>query len=269
MEQVFFIVWRESIEALLIVGILHSWLCASSKYYPGLPYLWGGVVSGLILSVCFAVILLNISSLLGHIEQEWFQATMSFSACIFIVRTVLWMKKYGCNLKNRVEKSANKSLDRSSWWGVFILAMIAVAREGSETVFFLFSMLTASRSSNQTIMVVWYSAFALMLSIITFWLLQAGKRFISWKIFFCTTELVLLSLASALLVSGLDCFISLNLITPIVDPIWDASWLLDDSSSLGRIAANFFGYRSYPALISVLAWIAYWIVILLLRRYFR
>ncbi|HSH47146.1 MAG TPA: hypothetical protein VK991_00940 [Halomonas sp.] len=38
-EQVLFIVWRESVEAILVVGIAYAWL-KQSESRTGLRYLW-------------------------------------------------------------------------------------------------------------------------------------------------------------------------------------------------------------------------------------
>ena len=43
MEQVLFIVWRESVEALLVVGILYAWLSRTPDAAGGKRWLWGGV----------------------------------------------------------------------------------------------------------------------------------------------------------------------------------------------------------------------------------
>ena len=44
MGQVIFIIWRESVEALLVVGILFSWLSRTPGAASGRRWLWGGVV---------------------------------------------------------------------------------------------------------------------------------------------------------------------------------------------------------------------------------
>src|SRR3546814_16952099 len=84
MEQVAFIVWRESVEALLVVGILFTWLRASPEGRKGLPWLWGGVVAGLGLAVLLALVLLGVSSWLSSTGQEWFQAGMGLAACALV-----------------------------------------------------------------------------------------------------------------------------------------------------------------------------------------
>ena len=55
MEQVLFIVWRESVEALLVVGILHAWMNQNPQGRSGKPYLWGGVALGLLLAVALVL----------------------------------------------------------------------------------------------------------------------------------------------------------------------------------------------------------------------
>ena len=81
MEQVAFIVWRESIEALLVVGILFTWLRASPEGRRGLPWLWSGVAAGLLLAGALGLALLGLASWLSDTGQEWFQAVMALAAC--------------------------------------------------------------------------------------------------------------------------------------------------------------------------------------------
>ncbi|KAG0924313.1 hypothetical protein G6F40_017449 [Rhizopus arrhizus] len=80
MEQVLFIVWRESVEAMLVVGILYTWLRSTPEGKRGLNYLWGGVAAGLALAVALALVLLGVSSWLSDEGQEWFQAIISTAA---------------------------------------------------------------------------------------------------------------------------------------------------------------------------------------------
>ena len=54
-------------------------------------------------------------------------------------------------------------------------------------------------------------------------LLQQGGRFLSWRVFFRVSEILLLLLAGALLVSAIDKLIALDVLPPLVDPLWDTS----------------------------------------------
>ncbi|OZI74226.1 FTR1 family iron permease [Bordetella genomosp. 12] len=267
MEQVAFIVWRESVEALLVVGILYSWLRATPEGRRGMPYLWGGVAAGLGLALMLALVLLGVSEWLTDTGQEWFQAGMSLLACVLVVQMVIWMKRHGRTLKRELEGGARESVANDNWWGLLILVMIAVAREGSETVVFLYGTVSAAQADGSPFMLALAGLGGFLIALLTFWLLQLGGKLITWRRFFRITEILLLLLAGSLLVGGLDHLISLDVLPTIVDPVWDSSWLLDDSSGIGKILADFAGYRAYPALISVLLWLAYWLVVwLMLRR---
>ena len=48
MNQSMFIVWRESVEALLVIGILQAWISQQSEGSRLGRFLWAGVVLGLV-----------------------------------------------------------------------------------------------------------------------------------------------------------------------------------------------------------------------------
>ncbi|MGE8630371.1 FTR1 family iron permease [Achromobacter denitrificans] len=267
MEQVLFIVWRESVEAMLVVGILYTWLRATPEGKRGLNYLWGGVAAGLALAVALALVLLGVSSWLSDEGQEWFQAIMSLAACVLVVQMVVWMKKHGRTLKGELESGAKASVVADNWWGLFVLVAIAVAREGSETVVFLYGTVSAGGDGSSMLMLALAGVAGFAVALLTFWLLQLGGKLITWRRFFRVTEILLLLLAGSLLVGGLDHLISLDVLPTIVDPVWDSSWLLSDSTGFGKILADFAGYRALPALISVLLWVAYWVIVWALLRW--
>lgn len=267
MEQVLFIVWRESVEAMLVVGILYTWLRSTPEGKRGLTYLWGGVAAGLALAVALALVLLGVSNWLSDEGQEWFQAIMSLAACALVVQMVVWMKKHGRTLKGELEGGARASVASDNWWGLFILVAIAVAREGSETVVFLYGTVSAGEGGSDMLMLALAGAAGFVVALLTFWLLQLGGKLITWRRFFRVTEILLLLLAGSLLVGGLDHLISLDVLPTIVDPVWDSSWLLSDSTGVGKILADFAGYRALPALSSVLLWGAYWIIVWALLRW--
>ena len=267
MEQVLFIVWRESVEAMLVVGILYTWLRATPEGKRGLKYLWGGVGAGLALAIALALVLLGVSSWLSDEGQEWFQAIMSLAACVLVVQMVVWMKKHGRTLKSELESGARSSVAHDNWWGLFVLVAIAVAREGSETVVFLYGTVAAGDGGSDMLMLALVGVAGFLVALLTFWLLQLGGKLITWRRFFRVTEILLLLLAGSLLVGGLDHLISLDVLPTLVDPVWDSSWLLSDSTGVGKILADFAGYRALPALISVLLWVAYWIVVWTLLRW--
>lgn len=266
MEQVAFIVWRESVEALLVVGILHAWLIRSEAGRRGLPWLWAGVAGGLLLAAALAAVLLGISSWLSDSGQEWFQTSMALAAGALVVQMVVWMRRHGRGLKRELETGASAQVGREQWWGLFALVAIAVAREGSETVVFLYGVILSSQEKGDLGSMALAGLGGFGIALLTFWLLQLGGRVITWRRFFQLTEVLLLLLAGALLMSATDRLISLGVLPALIDPVWNTAWLLETTGGLGKALADFAGYRATPALSQLLIWLAYWGVVAWLLR---
>jgi len=183
------------------------------------------------------------------------------------VQMVVWMKKHGRTLKGELESGARASVASDNWWGLLVLVAIAVAREGSETVVFLYGTVSAGEGGSDMLMLAVAGVAGFAVALLTFWLLQLGGKLITWRRFFFVTEILLLLLAGSLLVGGLDHLISLDVLPTIVDPVWDSSWLLSDSTGVGKVLADFAGYRALPALSSLLLWVAYWLIVWALLRW--
>ncbi len=266
MGQILFIVWRESVEALLVVGILYAWLKnGGADARRGLPYLWAGVAIGVLAAIGLGAALLGFSELLSGDAQDYFQIGMVLVAAVLIVQMVYWMRKHGRTLKREMETSLSANLQTSNWWGVTILAALAIAREGSETVIFLYGLGLGQHESTGGFLLAVVLGFAL--AFLTFYLLQLGGKIFSWRRFFQVTEVLLLFLAAGLLLTGIERLMSLDIIPTLIDPVWDSSRLLDDTSPVGNLIATMTGYRAQPALMSLLVYAAYWLVVwLLLRR---
>ncbi|MBO9535298.1 FTR1 family protein [Herbaspirillum sp.] len=272
MGQVMFIVWRESVEALLVVGILYAWLNnGDAGARRGLPYLWSGVAAGVLLALALGGALLGFSELLAGDAQTWFQIAIVLVASVLIVQMVFWMRKHGRTLKKDMESSMQSSVESGNWWGVFVLVALAIAREGSETAVFLYGIGLGQQDAS-TASLVLAGAIGFGLAFLTFYILQLGGKVFSWRRFFQITEVILLLLAAGLLVTGIeklfdvllessDTLASANWTMTLTAPLWDTSAWLDDSSTLGSLVSTLTGYRARPALLSVIVYAAYWVVV--------
>ena len=266
MGQVLFIVWRESVEALLVVGILYAWLKnGDESARRGLPYLWAGVAAGVLAAIALAAALVGFTEVLSGDAQDYFQTAMVLIACVLIVQMVLWMKQHGRTLKRDMEQSLQKSTQDANWWGVAVLVALAIAREGSETVIFLYGLgfgQSGHVDASQYLAVV----IGLALAFLTFWLLQIGGRIFSWRLFFRVTEIMLLFLGAGLFQTGIDKLIDKEILPTLVDQVWNTSAILDDASTFGSLVATLTGYRAHPALMNLVAYALYWAVVWLLVR---
>ncbi|QGZ32403.1 FTR1 family iron permease [Stutzerimonas stutzeri] len=268
MGQSMFIVWRESVEALLVIGILHAWLSQQPDNRYALRMLWGGVWAGLGLATLLGWGILSASEWLAGPAGEWFQCAMLLVASALILQMVGWMHHHGRDLKRKLVDSAASHLDQGNGVGLLLLAMLAVAREGSETVVFLYGIGHQQQGTDLTSFVIG-GLLGFALALLSYFALQAGSRVFSWRRFFTVSEALLLLLGAALLMAGLDRFsgqlmgmdVPEVLYTVFGDPLWDTSSVLDDGGTLGSTIAGLTGYRAMPSLASVILMALYWLAV--------
>ncbi len=259
--QVLFIVWRESVEALLVVGIIAAWLRAHPEAVTGRKYMWAGIATGLLAAFGLGAAILGLSEYFEGDQQDYFQLAMTSVAAVLIVQMVFWMRKHGRTLKRDIENGLASNTSKANWFGMLVLIAVAIAREGSETVVFLYGLGLSQQGEH----LVSFSLSALLgfaLAFATFGPLQLGSRVFSWRVFFKFTEILLLLLAGAMLISSVEKLIALGWLPPLLDPVWNSSALLDDSATAGGLVASLTGYRAHPALTMVLAFVLYWLGIM-------
>ncbi|MFT0213478.1 FTR1 family protein [Pseudomonas sp. F1_0610] len=267
MGQVLFVVWREAVEALLVIGILYAWLTTLPEGKTGKRFLLLGVVIGLVLAAFLAASIYGLSSILEGETYDLFMIGMQLFAAVLIVQMVYWMSQHGRHLKQHLEQGLSTHVANANWLGVTLITAIAIAREGSEIVVFLSSTIFALTSET-----LWpfigQCALGLVLAFLTFYCFQATKRFMSWQLFFKITTIVLLFLGASLFLKGMEGVLDYGesnldweLAEWLLDPVWNISDWLNDSSSTGSLLASLFAYRSQPTWYSLICFGAYWLVI--------
>ncbi|WP_337090702.1 FTR1 family iron permease [Proteus terrae] len=271
MGQVLFVVWRESFEALLVVGIIYAWIKRSPTPQQGMKYLWGGVIFGLFLAVILALSIYGVFSSLEDMWQSLFMITMEILACVLIVQMVYWMNGQGKSLKANIENELTQKTQQQSAWGILLIIAIAIAREGSEVVVFLSSHIMALNT--QTALPFFIEVLiGLVVAAFTLWLFLLTSKVVSWRYFFTVTGFLLLFLAVSLLLKAVEeianLLIEMDFELPdfFIYPLWDISHILDDSSVFGNFLVSFFAYRSQPIGLSVVTFILYWVVVALLFK---
>ncbi|WLI43453.1 FTR1 family protein [Pseudomonas beijingensis] len=268
MTQSMFIVWRESVEALLVIGILQAWASQQQQASQLRRSVWAGAALGLLLSGVLAGLILLAGEAMSGAANEWFQASLALVASLLIVQMVGWMHRNARTLKHDLTRHADQRLSRQGGLGLMVLALLAVSREGSETVVFLYGAGTRLHGPQLGLFAVGALA-GLVLSLLTVSLLHSSRRFISWPRFFAISEAILLLLGAALLVSAIERvggqLLAMDwpeaVYRGIGDALWDSSALLDDGHGFGGFLADFTGYRASPSAMTLLVWLGYWGVV--------
>jgi high-affinity iron transporter len=261
MGNALFVVWRESVEAILVVGIIYAWL-RRNPAPGGMRALWIGVGSGLGLALMLGWAMLAAQGELSGQALEWFQTAILFVAAGLITQMVLWMARHGREIKGQLEAGLASAAGRGSWIGIALICALAIAREGAETVIFLYGLGLEQGDSSQLAL---GAAAGFGLALLTAWATARGLRFLDPRRFFQISGALLLVFAGALLVGGVERLIGMGWLPPLFDPLWDSSALLDDTTTVGALLGSLVGYRAQPSLMLLLAYLGYWGGVLLLK----
>lgn len=265
--NVFFIVYRESFEAVLILSIVWSILVKSSVNKKIIHFVLStGTLLGLMLSTLTAFMIYKFQSMLPENFLDLFNNGILIISVFLITHMCLWMAKNAKNIKNELGKSIEKSLEKIDYWGLIVLVCLSIAREGIETVIFLSgTMIEASRDQ-----VMEYSAISLLgilASLVTLYIFLKGFKFFKPKVFFMISSIFLFITAGSFVIKIIQSFVNSEYLPALKEAVWDSSFLLDESSSFGNFISMFTGYHSMPNLMTIITYLIYWLIVVAL--YYR
>lgn len=252
------VVWRESLEAMLVIGVLTAWIARQPEPARLRRGLWLGVGAGIVLAVTLGWATFAAQSQFAGASLENFQLGMMLFAALLIVQMVLWMHRHGRHMKRELETQAARAAGAV---GIGVVTALAVAREGAETVVFLygFGMEAAGAGALAGLAGAAVAGFAAAAT--TSWLVARGARFLNYATLFRASEILLLLIAYALLANGIDRMVGMDWLPPLLDPAWDSSMLLDDMRGIGRVLADFAGYRARPSGVLLISGLVYWCLV--------
>lgn len=250
----FVIAWRESLEALLVVGILLAWAGTRNESAALRRAIGYGVAGGVALASGVAALAVGAGSLLGGDALDSLQILLLFASWVLITQMVLWMHRYGRSLRSELERRAREAVNPL---GLALIAAFAVAREGIETVMFLFGAFVQARGG-AILGLAGGAAGGLLLAALTAGAGVRGARRIPLRVVFRLSEILLLLIAGAMLANGIDRVLARDGLALLADAVWDSGLLLDDTRGIGKLLADFAGYRAQPSLCLVGAFALYW-----------
>src|SRR5579885_1086357 len=139
------IVFREVFEAALIVSIV----AAATRGIAGRGrLLGGGVATGVLGAVLVALFAEAIASLASGMGQELFNAAVLFAAVVLIGWHVLWMSRHGREMAQQLGSVSAAVKSGAKPPSVLLLvSAIAILREGSEVVLFLYGLAAGGSSA--------------------------------------------------------------------------------------------------------------------------
>jgi high-affinity iron transporter len=247
---------REGIEAALIIGIIIGVLTKINRQEMR-PIVWRGVILAIVLSFAFGTGLNAVGMEFTGQLEEIFEGFAMLLAAAILTWMILWMQRQGSQIQRELEARTVQATFKGGASALFLLAFVAVFREGIELALFLI----ATRMASDTVSVIIGAAAGLAAAILLGWLLFASTRRLNLKRFFQVTNILLLFFAAGLVAHGIHEFIEAGWIPAIIDPVWDINHILSDQSELGAILKALFGYNGNPALTEVIAYLVYFAIL--------
>lgn len=238
------IVFREVLEAALIVGIVG----AATRGIAGRGrWIATGLALGIVGSILVAFGAEAIASVAEGMGQELFNASILGIAVVMLAWHNIWMSVHGRELSENAKKVGGDIRSGAKELSVLALVvLIAVLREGSETVLFLYGIAVSGGGSTAGAMIAG-GAVGLVGGVAVGWLLFAGLLRIPIRHFFTATSVLVLLLAAGMASQAARFLIQANVLPSLASPLWDTSFLVSNGSLAGKALTGIVGYDAQPA----------------------
>jgi FTR1 family protein len=245
------IVFREVLEAALIVGIV---LAATRGISRRGRWVVAGIAAGIVGAVLAAAFATSISELASGMGQEAFNAGILFLAVVMLGWHNVWMSRHGRAMAR--DMKAVGSAVAAGERPLYVLAIVvglAVLREGSEVVLFLYGI---AASGGSPVALVTGSALGVVLGAVAGAALYLGLLKIPTAKLFTVTGWMILLLAAGMAAQGAGFLVQAGVLPPLGDALWDTSDVLSERSLVGQVLHTLIGYIAQPAGIQVLFYAA-------------
>lgn len=252
------IVFREVLEAALIIGVV---LAASRGVSARGRWVCCGIGGGVLGAIMVAAGAGKISTAVDGIGQEVFDAGILFAAVGMLGWHNIWMNRHGREMASEALKLGTAVRDGGRpLWALAIVVGIAVLREGSEIVLFLYGIALAGGSGGPAAMVAG-GALGLALGAAAGTAIYLGLVAIPLRYLFTVTSWLVLLLAAGMASQAAAFLMQAELVPALGANLWDTSFLLSENSLAGRVLHTLIGYSAQPAGIQVAFYIATILVI--------
>jgi high-affinity iron transporter len=249
--QTFLTGLREGLEAALVVSILYSFLVRGG-HRDRIGALWAGVAAAITISLAFGAILHFTSASMSFEAQEAFGGFLSILAVGFVTWMVFWMRRAARTLKGDLQDKMHAALALGAS-GVFLAALLAVAREGLETALFLYPTFQAQGAgAGPALGAVLGIATAVVVGV----LIYRGTVHLNLATFFRVTGAALIVIAAGVLAYGVHDLQEAGILPGLNTLAWDIEgWEI--TSWYGALMKGIFNIGPQMTVLEVLAYLAY------------
>ena len=258
------IVFREVFEAGLIVGIV---MAVTSGVAGRGRWVAGGVAAGVLGACVVALFTGGLSQLFSGNGQELFNACILGFAVLMLGWHNVWMARHGRELAAEMRAAGEAVVAGSkSLAALSLVVTIAVLREGSEVVLFLYGVAAAEGGAGIGMLVG--GLIGLALGSLVCLLTYLGLVTIPTRYLFSVTSTLVALLAAGMAAQAIAFLEQANVLTAYDQTVWDTSWILSDESLFGRALHTLIGYVDQPTGMQLIVYAATLAVIAVLMKLF-
>jgi high-affinity iron transporter len=258
------IVFREVIEAGIIVGVI----MAVTQGIPGArAWIATGVATGVGGAVVVAIFAEAIANALQGVGQEIFNGSILAIAVLMLTWHNIWMASHGRQMVVEMRqigeevKSGSRSLA-----ALAVVVGVAVMREGSEIVLFLYGL--AATGGSTAAGLIFGSTLGLVAGCAVSALTFLGLLTIPARHLFRVTSTLITFLAAGLAAQSVLFFQQAGIVAALSQTAWDSSAILSDTSLFGRVLHTLIGYSDQPSVMQVVIYCATLAIIFTLSKVF-
>jgi high-affinity iron transporter len=256
------IVLREVIEAGLIIGIV---LAVTTNIPRRMPYIFGGLAAGLLGSALVATFAEKISSLLEGTGQEVFNASILLLATAMLTWHNVWMARHGRQMAEELREVGRAvTSGRRSLLALAMVIGLAVLREGSEVVLFLYGIVISDGGAGWQLLAGGLIGLALgiCVSVLTF----AGLIALPVGLLFRVTSLLIAFMAAGMAAQAIGFLEQADIANMFTRVVWNTSAFISENSMAGRILHTLLGYTDRPTQMQLFVYLGTLIVTFILMR---
>lgn len=259
------IVFRETLEAALIVGVI---AVSTRSLRSRNAFLAAGIAAGLIGALLVALFTGRIADLAQGMGQELFNAIILLLAASMLAFHNIWMVRHGVQMTRDARQLGHDvSTGQREMSALALVVGLAILREGSETALFLYGLVSGGDETVGT--VLGGGAIGLLAGCVAGYGLYAGILRIPARHFFSVTNVLVLLLGAAMASQAARFLVQADLLPGLASPLWDSTWMIDNHSLLGRVLHALIGYEAQPSGMQMLFYAVTIALVLAGMRYFR
>jgi high-affinity iron transporter len=256
------IVFREIIEAGLIVGIV---LAATAGVPRRSIFVGLGVLGGVIGACLVALFAGELASLFQGSGQELFNAAILLLAVAMLTWHNVWMASHGREMARELKAAGHDVISgKRTLAALGVVVGVAVLREGSEVVLFLYGIVAQGGTSNATL--AFGGALGLLAGAAVSALMYFGLLTIPAHRLFTVTSGLITLLAAGMAAQAVLSLQNGGYMNVLTNTLWDTSWLLPEDGIAGRLLHTLVGYSEAPNGAQLIAYLATIVMMIVLMR---